>query len=445
MLASERDVPVRFVAPDIKNASYLCRLIAGHRTQERPGARSTTGVVALRREAPEGAVAEFLRMAFETWSPGMLHRLCHAPSITDTLRAELLAALNWVIDPSSSHLAANTKAPEPVTLWAPERFKAIRLSPETRRLLAQYRDVGGPGSPRLNRYLIADAFPSALKRVPQWPATIPYSVQFPKSDELHNFNIALRKLAAMAGLRGGLTPNAVARIAVRRKSLGLLEAIRLLVERLLMLPPHPRLQILAAHRGKGADALAMADAAHRRVVEGSSLDFRLTSDISPPLSNLLAPGTSEALQANLVVVKAFVTDAPPRQLPEEVRVAIETVVEHAVAAEVRIRTLLWDQFYGGVRDFCDWLHSLCVTDVKGFVATILDGKDGDLEQLGARHWKRFPTLGEAPQIARARRLAEERLRKRKDRAKASKALGVRRDPRKSSATIAPNDAWYYVQ
>jgi DNA-binding response OmpR family regulator len=125
------------------------------------------GALALRLQKPDNAVSQFLKSKFSESTKRRLRAVTeHGPgkhSELMALRAALTDELNTVIHSAES-------------LWDPNRFQCVGLSPETRRLMQR----GGwlqANPTHFNRLFLEDAYPGLLRRLPAPFMSTPHIVE----------------------------------------------------------------------------------------------------------------------------------------------------------------------------------------------------------------------------------------------------------------------------
>lgn len=395
MLARELDVSPRFLADDITNAGLLCRRLA---TRNR-------------------RIEAFIWSRVSDATRALIRRTAKAADPDTAVRRSLAEALNQIIGAPSSE----DNAPEvhPEVIWHKARFAGIQLSTETQQLLARLSKPDLPGPLRLHRLLLVDAFPTALRRVPQDISRfIPHGTLFPTRDELEPFDGVLRQLAVSAGLKE-VTASAIARIDARQPSMRLLDILRLLVERLAFVPKNPRAKVIDAVQQSTAETKRSVYQALCRLRDARmNLDPGWHHDLN--LESLLGAGVSVGLADDLRRLHEVLPKGKPLKGAQS---GLSRLINHAVFTDLFVRSTLWDRDYSSIRDFCQWLRRLHELDPGGFESHVLGGDRISLNHLSFLYWERFTPPEEAAQKDAMRRKAENREQKKVRRIAEARAAG----------------------
>lgn len=400
LLARELDVSPRFIADDITNAELLCRQLATRKRR----------------------IEAFIWSRLSDATRALISRTKKAGDADTTVCHSLAEALNQIIGAPS--LEQHVPEVNPEVIWDKARFVGIRLSTETRQLLASLPKPDLPGSLRLHRLLLIDAFPTALRRVPQDKSRfIPHGTLFPTRDELEQFDKVLRELAVRAGLKK-VNASALARIDARQPSLYLLDTLQLLVQRLALIPPNPRAQVIEAVQQGSAEAKGLVYGALCRLRDaGMNLDAQWHRDLD--LEVLLGAGVSVNLSDDLRSLHAQL--AKTKTL-KGAQLVLARLINHAVFTDLFVRSTLWDRDYSAVREFCQWLRNLNEEDAQGFICHVLAGSPTTPKHLSFLHWGRFRSPEEVAQGDAARRKAVNR--EQKTRRRMGKARSAGEAPRR---------------
>lgn len=395
LLARELDVSPRFLADDITNAGLLCRQLATRKRR----------------------IEAFIWSRLSNATHALIGRTAKAADADTAVRRSLAEALNQIIGAPSSERNAPEVHPE--VIWDKARFTGIQLSTETRELLARQPKPKLPGSLRLHRLLLVDAFPTALRRVPQDTSRfVPHGTLFPTRDELESFDGLLRQLAVSAGLKE-VTASAIARIDVRQPSMRLLDTLRLLVERLAFVPKNPRAQVIDAVQQSTAETKRSVYQALCRLRDsGMNLDSGWHHDLN--LESLLGAGVSVSLADDLRCLHEVLPKGRPLKGAQP---GLTRLINHAVFTDLFARSTLWDRDYSSVRDFCQWLRRLHELDPGGFESHVLGGDRILLNHLSFLSWERFTPPDEAAQKNAMRRKAENREQKKVRRIAEARSTG----------------------
>lgn len=402
LLARELDVSPRFIAADITNAELLCRRLA---TRNR-------------------RIEVFVWSCIDDTVRKLVGRVAKRGTSDAAIRQPLAEALNQIIGAPSSEPQASGM--NPAALWDKARFAGVQLSTETRTMLARLPGPGSAGPLQLHRLLLVDAFPTALRRVPQDTSRfIPHGTLFPSRDELDRFGTVLRELAVRAGLKGG-NASALARIDARQPSLRLLDTLRLLIQRLALVPPNPRAQVIEAVQQDSAEAKRLVYRALCRLRDaGMNLDAEWHRDLN--LEVLLGAGVSVNLADHLRALHAQLAKSKTLKGSQPV---LARLINHAVFTDLFVRSTLWDRDYSAVREFCQWLRKLNEEDAQGFVQHLLAASPTTAKHLSFLHWERFTSTDELAQRAAARRKAENREQKKLRRIAEARSTGKKPNRRR---------------
>lgn len=366
LLARELDVLPHFLEADITNARLLCHQLTMRKTNGKTN------------------VEIFVWKQLDEATRMIIARAAQGKEPEAKVRVVLAGALNRIIDPAGTDSTKAGKAPTAV--WEKARFAKVRLSPEAKSLLAGNPRPGSMGMVRLQRFLLADAFPRALRRVPQDPSRfIPYGDLFPSQTELDQFDAHLQGLAAKAGLKA-VTAGALARIDTRNPAVRLLETLRLVIERLGRVPENPRLQVVASVQPSSADAKRAVYEALARLRDcGMALDSNWPH--GGDLAELLSPGASAGL---LDVLNSLRSGLAKVKLSKGAQHSLTRLFNHAVFTDLFARSALWDRDHAEIRPFCQWLRRHYLRDVPGFVRHLLSRDEAFLHRFTSLHWEPLP-------------------------------------------------------
>jgi hypothetical protein len=108
-----------------------------------------SALLALKLRASQDAVSTYLRERLSSQTRKLLSRYDGSAAVSNEMLAALLADLNNIINGDS--------------IYAPERFREVALSPEANSLLRQ--TLSGESIQRLNRALLEDAYPTEIGHI----------------------------------------------------------------------------------------------------------------------------------------------------------------------------------------------------------------------------------------------------------------------------------------
>jgi hypothetical protein len=241
---------------------------------------------------------------------------------------------------------------------------------------------------------------------------------FPSQTELDQFDAHLRGLAAKAGLKA-VTASALARIDARNPAVRLLETLRLVIERLGLVPENPRLQVVASVRPSSVDTKRAAYEALAKLRDcGMALDSNWPH--AGDLAGLLSPGASAGLLDALNSLRSGLAKV---KLSKGAQHSLTRLVNHAVFTDLFARSALWDRDYAEVRPFCQWLRRHYLRDIPGFLRHLLLGDEAFLHRFTSLHWGPLPNPKIAAEQQVWRQKRQQREQKQRQRIVAARASG----------------------
>ena len=410
ILAQELDVSPHLRIHDIKDVTQL------------------TGPLLARKSRP----AIFL---WNSMSDGAKARIRQgvAPGQDKTaLIGHLVEVLNAIIAPP---VVNNPSEQQKGAVWADGRFTGVKLSPETKELLARNPRPGSSGLILLNRHLLADAFPKAIERTPRDPGKFqPLGCRFPTQEELRHFDEVVCVLAQASDPRS-VTSQTLARLHDRHLKLQLLPTLQLLVQRLCLVPPNPRILVKEAVASKSPERSRLV---YNALVTIRDAGFELPNDWQHEvgLDELLGPGVSDGLRQALEHLKAELKNAT---MEPSCRGSLQRVINRAVQADLCTRAMIWNRDHGDVFALCQWLRELHGRDHSGFIHILLQDDQRLLQRLSWVHWEGFKDPKHIDQMQVWARMAQNKEHKQRKRMAEAKLAGQPPERRRRTSGSPPPD------